>query len=78
MQIALRQARENCRLTEKEAAKQAKIDVRTLRRWEKDDSRAGSIQVWLLLKIYGIGVDHVYSGREDEAPINNFRSAAEA
>lgn len=64
--ITLRMARENCMLTETVAATKAGIQLRTLRRWERDCSNAERGKFMRLLAVYKLNADHVHIGPEDE------------
>ncbi|MBB6692337.1 helix-turn-helix transcriptional regulator [Cohnella xylanilytica] len=67
MKLTLRMIRENAGKTEQQAAKEAGIDVKTLRRWEKNN-RSASLSLFVkLLKVYRVSVSQVYIGSEEEA-----------
>jgi len=62
--VTLREARENVRVTTKEAAEAAGITERTLKKWEIDCGRANTFAIDRLCRYYGISMDHVHPGKE--------------
>ncbi|MDQ0257949.1 DNA-binding XRE family transcriptional regulator [Evansella vedderi] len=64
MRLTLRQARLNCYLSEKEAAKLAGLPLRTLKRLEADCFDVSRENLIKLLRLYEISAEHVYLGKE--------------
>ncbi|OME02650.1 hypothetical protein BSK54_10350 [Paenibacillus odorifer] len=62
--ITLREARENVRVSTKEAAEAAGITERTLKKWEINCGRANTFAIDRLCRYYGISMDHVHPGKE--------------
>lgn len=64
--LTLREARCNALMSTKEAAAEAGISERTLRKWEFNCSSA-SLDLFLkLLEVYRVSLDHVYAGKETD------------
>jgi DNA-binding transcriptional regulator YiaG len=61
--ITLREARENVRVSTKEAAEAAGITERTLKKWEIDCGRADTFAIGRLAIYYGVSMDHIFPGK---------------
>ena len=70
LEITIRAARINLGLTRKEAAKLFDIHHETLANYEADSSRVPRSFFIQLEKIYGISVNDIYFGREEDHYIN--------
>ena len=70
MQITIRAARINLGLTRKEAAKLFNIHHETLANYEADSSRVPRSFFIKIEKIYGISINDIYFGREEDHYIN--------
>lgn len=62
--LTLRQVRERCGMLQKEAALKAGIGVRTIRRWERDSSRARSDLLFRLLNVYRVSSNLIHIGQD--------------
>lgn len=62
--ISLREARCNAQMNTKDAAAEAAISERTLKKWEIDCGGAELMKFNRLCQVYRISFDHVYAGKE--------------
>jgi transcriptional regulator with XRE-family HTH domain len=65
-QLTLRAARLNFRMTIAEVSVKTGIPARTIRRYEKDCGNAKRELFCQLINLYGISVNHVWIGKEDD------------
>lgn len=60
MQISLKAARVNAKLTQKEAASRIGVDVSTVVSWENGRTSPKATHLDALCKLYDIPVDHIF------------------
>ncbi|MHA6481309.1 helix-turn-helix domain-containing protein [Paenibacillus sp. strain BS8-2] len=63
-QLTLKQYRDNTGLDTKQVAEQTGINVRTIKRYEEDSTKANLFYLAKICRVYGLlGWQHVYIGR---------------
>ena len=73
MQITMRAARVNAGYTQKEASVEFGINIDTLLKYEKDNSKIGRDMIVKMQDLYKIDADYIFFGVESEF-IRNLRS----
>ncbi|MEK3788068.1 helix-turn-helix domain-containing protein [Paenibacillus sp. FSL K6-1230] len=65
-QITLKMARLNSGLSLDQAAEVAGVTKKTMKRWEQNSGKANLASINRLLCAYGLSIDHVSFGKEEE------------
>lgn len=64
MQISLKAARINAKMTQKEASEGIKVDVSTISNWESGKTSPKAYQLEALCRLYGVTIDQIFLSAE--------------